>query len=83
MLQKCYMKRWAGPEGAGMSANWWKHLNMESIKHGNKTYLPYATKVLLKNKNKNTKVSVNSSMTWILLAEFATKSAEWPMWITG
>lgn len=65
MLQKCYVKCWASPKGACTSANWWKHLSMESIKHGNKTYLLYTNNVLLKNKNKNkkTRVSVNSSMT--------------------
>lgn len=76
MLQNCYVKCWAGPEGAGASANGWKHLSVESMKHGHKTYLLYVTNVLLKNKNKKPRVSENSSMTWILLAEFAAKSAE-------
>lgn len=76
MSQKCYIKCWAGPEGAGISANWWKHLSMESIKHGNKKYLLYVTGGLVENKNKKPRVSLNSSMAWILLAEFATKLAE-------
>lgn len=49
---------------------------MESIKHGNKMYLLYVTDGLVENKNKKPRVSLNSSMAWILLAEFATKSAE-------